>query len=118
MSIDWTDAKTWHDERGPAAGLLSKLRKDVTSQADLAQAVVLAELIDFLRLQRRGVGHLFDVVAKVTKYNEASHAQQTRQMEAVQTLIDLMKEQGRQLKDLTRRIESIEKRVEKLATSR
>jgi hypothetical protein len=113
MSTDWTDRQTWQ-EKGPAAGMLADFLKALDGRPLEAYGEVIADLVSFLKLHRRGTGYLFEMLHRITKYNEASHAQQERTMEIVRTLIDAVKEQDRQIKRLTREVESLSKKNEKL----
>src|SRR4051794_586247 len=113
MSIDWTDRQTWQ-EKGAAATTLNQFLKALDGRPPEAYGEVIADLVSFLKLQRRGTGYLFEMLHRITKYNEASHEQQGRQMELVRTLIDAVREQDRQIKRLTRSMEQAEKKIEKL----
>jgi hypothetical protein len=113
MNIDWTDKQTWQD-RGPAAGMLAEFLKALDGRPPEAYGEVIADLVTYLKLHRRGTGYLFEALHRITQYNEASHVQQERTMEIVRTLIDAVKDQERQIKRLGRSIESLEKKAEKL----
>ena len=113
MSIDWTDRNTWQ-EKGAAAATLNQFLKALDGRPPEAYGEVIADLVSYLKLQRRGTGYLFEMLHRITKYNEASHEQQSRQMELVKTLVDAAREQERQIKRLTRAVEQGEKKIERL----
>jgi polyhydroxyalkanoate synthesis regulator phasin len=114
MSIDFTDKQTWQ-EKGSAAGMLADFLKALDGRPPEAYGEVIADLVAYLKLNRRGTGYLFEMLHRITKYNEASHAQQERTMEVVCTLIDAVKEQDRQIKRLAREVEALQKKNEKLS---
>ncbi len=114
MTTDWIEANAWND-KGPAASELATIRQRVVALPPDAYGTAVPDLLDYLRLQRRGLAHLFHVSDKVTKYNEASHAQQTKQMEAVRQLIDVMKQQDRHIRTLNKRVDALEKKLAKQA---
>ena len=91
--------------------MLSNLGRLKAHPGEFAQA--LPELLTVLKIERKGIADLYGAVHKITRYNEAAHDQFARQIEVVRTLVDAVKEQEKVIRQLTRRVESLEKKLEK-----
>ena len=111
MSIVWTDAKKWPDA-DRLAEMLSALGKIKTHPTD-ALSEVLPELLAILKVQRQGITELHAAVHTITRYNEATHAQFAQQIELVGTLVSAVKTQDKLIQKLTRRVDSLEKKLAK-----
>jgi hypothetical protein len=111
MSTDWTDAKKWPDAE-KVAGMLSAIGK-IHGHPTEGFAEALPELLAVLKVQARGIGDVYGAIHKITRYNEATHEQFARQIELVQTLVAAVKAQDKVIRKLTRRIESLEKKLVK-----
>jgi|SRR3954463_8537645 hypothetical protein len=111
MSTDWTDAKKWPDSER-VAGMIAAIGKIKGMPAE-ACAEALPELLVVLKVQRQGIADVYEAVHKITRYNEATHEQFAQQIELVRTLLKAVKDQDKQIKQLTRRVAVLEKKQAK-----
>jgi ABC-type transporter Mla subunit MlaD len=108
MSNDWTDAKKWPDG-DRVAGMLTAIGK-IKGTAVSAFAEALPELLVVLKVQRQGIADVYEAVHKITRYNEATHEQFNAQLEIVRTLMKAVKGQDKQIRKLTKRVATLEKK--------
>jgi len=108
MSNDWTDAKKWPDA-DRVAGMLTAIGK-IKGSAVSAFAEALPELLVVLKVQRQGIADVYEAVHKITRYNEATHEQFNAQIEIVRTLMKAVKDQDKQIRKLTKRVTTLEKK--------
>jgi hypothetical protein len=109
MSTEWTDSKKWPDADRVAEMLVAIGKIKAHPTEGFAEA--LPELLAVLKVQRQGIGDVYGVVHKITRYNEASHEQFAQQIEVVRTLVSAAKEQDRIIRKLTKRVDSLEKKL-------
>ena len=116
MSTDWNDAKKWPDADKLAEMLsaLGKIKGHAASMSDEA----MPEVLVVLKVLGRGIGDVYQAFHKITQYNEATHEQFAKQIEATRTLVTAVKEQDKQIKKLTKRLDSLEKKQAKKPTSK
>ena len=111
MSIDWTDSKKWQNG-DKVAEMLTAITRIKGSPAE-ASAEAFPEILAVLKVQRLGIADVYEAVHKITRYNEATHEQFSQQIEVIRTLVKAAKEQDKIIRKLTKRIDSMEKKVAK-----
>jgi TolA-binding protein len=114
MSTDWTQSKKWPDA-DKAAEMLSALGKIKGHPPDVA-GEAMPEVLALLKVLGHGIGEMYAAMYMINRYNQATHEQFAKQIEATRSLVQAIKEQGAQIKRLTRRVESLEKKLEKKRT--
>lgn len=92
--------------------MLAAIAKIKGSAAE-ASAEAFPEILAVLKIQRLGIADVFEAVYKITRYNEATHEQFSRQIEVIRTLVTAVKEQDKLIRKLTKRMDSMEKKADK-----
>jgi hypothetical protein len=111
MSIDWSTTKKW-PHAAEVTKILSTLEKLRNHPAELS-AHALPEMLTVAKIHSDAIADVFEAVHKIVRYNEAANEQFAKQVEAVCTLIKAVKAQDSQIKGLSRRVDSLEKKLTK-----